>query len=323
MSDKSTMADRESAATSKKPAPEDERWEREMIHKLVFEAVREQRRARRWGIVIKLLFLAYLAVALYLIVPSEVSLGPHTALVEIEGVIAQEEHASADNVVSALRSAFENRNSRGVIVRANSPGGSPVQADYVYGEIQRLREKYPDKPLYAVVTDVCASACYYIVSAADRVYANKASVVGSIGVLYNGFGFTGLLEKAGVERRLLTAGENKGMMDPFSPLREDEVDHIKQMLDEIHQQFINAVRQGRGKRLDPDEPLFEGLFWSGERALELGLVDEFGSAGYVAREVIGEDDLVDYTPQEDLLQRLSEQMGAVMMRIFQQGPVLR
>lgn len=304
------------ATESNAAAPEN--WDRELIQRLATESLREQRRSRRWGIFFKSVFLLYLLLLLFLLTPSEVQVGPHTALVDISGVIADEEAANADDLVPALRAAFEDKRSRGVILRANSPGGSPVQAAYLYDEIRRLRERYPEKPVYAVVTDMCASACYYIVSAADRIYANEASLVGSIGVLYDGFGFTGLMEKMGVERRLLTAGRNKGMLDPFSPLRPQDKAHVETMLEEIHQQFIEAVKRGRGERLGGDENLFSGLFWNGERARELGLVDDFASPGTVAREVIGAEEVVDYTPQPDLLQRLTERFGVAMARAL--GP---
>jgi len=304
-------------------APAGEHWDRELVQRLAFQALREQRRSRRWGIFFKLLFFGYLVVVLYLAIPADVQVGPHTALVDVTGVIAEEERASADNLVPALRAAFEHRRSRGVIIRANSPGGSPVQADYLYNEIMRLRAEYPDKPVYAVVTDICASACYYVASAADRIYANPASLVGSIGVLYDGFGFTGLMDNVGVERRLITAGQNKGMLDPFSPLKEEDRRHLEGMLDEIHRQFVQAVKNGRGDRLAQDDTLFSGLFWNGERARQLGLVDDFASPGTVAREIIGADEVVDYTPQPDFFQRLSEEFGVGVARVFQPSSPLR
>lgn len=298
-------------------------WERETLYRLASDSLREQRRSRRWGIFFKSVFALYLLLLLFLALPREVQVGRHTALVDVTGVIAAEQAANADDLVPALRAAFEDKRSVGVILRANSPGGSPVQAAYLYDEIMRLREEYPDKPVYAVVTDMCASACYYIIAATDRIYANPASLVGSIGVLYDGFGFTGLMDKMGVERRLLTAGRNKGMLDPFSPMREQDKEHVRQMLDEIHQQFITAVKKGRGERLGGDEQLFTGMFWNGERAQELGLVDEFASPGTVAREVLEAEDVVDYTPKPDLLERLSNQFGVAMARIFQPQSPLR
>ena len=313
------MGEQSSEHAGTAPGP----WERDLVQRLAMESLREQRRSRRWGIFFKGVFLAYLLLLLFLLIPREVQVGPHTALVDIYGVIADDEAANADDLVPALRAAFEDKRSRGVILRANSPGGSPVQAAYLFDEILRLREQYPNKPVYAVVTDMCASACYYIVAATDRIYANPASLVGSIGVLYDGFGFTGLMDKIGVERRLLTAGRNKGMLDPFSPLREQDKDHVTQMLDEIHQQFIGAVKRGRGERLGGDEQLFSGMFWNGERARELGLVDDFASPGTVARDVVGAEEVVDYTPQPDFLQRLTERFGVALARAFQPHSPLR
>ncbi len=314
------MGEHQSSETA---AATQETWSRDTLERLAWENLRERRRNRRWGIFFKSAFLAYLLLIVFLVVPREVQVGPHTAVVDISGVIADDEAANADDLVPALRSAFEDKRSRGIILRANSPGGSPVQAAYLYDEIRRLRQKYPDKPVYAVVTDMCASACYYIIAAADRIYASPASLVGSIGVLYDGFGFTGLMDKLGVERRLLTAGRNKGMLDPFSPLREQDKAHVEQMLEEIHQQFIAAVKRGRGERLGSDQDLFSGMFWNGERARELGLVDDFASPGTVARDVIGAEDVVDYTPQPDFLQRVSDRFGMAMARAFSPHSPLR
>ncbi len=238
----------------------------------------------------------------------------HTALIEINGVIAAHTEARADYIVSGLRNAFENENTQGVIIRINSPGGSPVQAGYINDEITRLREKYPDIPLYAVITDLCASGGYYIASAADKIYANQASIVGSIGVIMAGFGFVDAIEKLGVERRLLHAGDNKGFMDPFQPLKENEQSHVQELLDEIHQQFITVVKNGRGDKLIDDESLFSGLIWSGNEGMKLGLVDELGSASKVAREVIGAEDIVDFTRRENYLDRFAKQMGAAMLQ---------
>jgi len=236
----------------------------------------------------------------------------HTALIEISGVIAAGNEASADNVVTALRKAFKNDKAAGIILRINSPGGSPVQSGYINDEIVRLRNKYPDKPLHAVIVDICASGGYYIAAAADNIYADKASLVGSIGVIMNGFGFTEAMDKLGVERRLLTAGEHKGFLDPFSPVNEAEVAHTKGMLANIHQQFINVVKNGRGDRLADDEKLFSGYIWSGEKSLELGLIDGLGSSSYVAREIIGEEKLVDYTIKPTFIDRFAERVGASM-----------
>jgi len=289
-------------------------WEREVLERLAFATLAEQRRARRWGIFFKLFFAVYLLVLPFLL------LGPlfegrplaarYTGVVDLEGTIASDTLASAENVIASLRRAFEDERTAGVIVRANSPGGSPVQAAYIYEEIRRLRAKYPKKPLYAVVTDVCASGCYYALAAADKIYADRASIVGSIGVLMNGFGFVEALKKIGVERRLLTAGEHKGFLDPFLPMTAQDRRHAQQLLDRVHQQFIERVREGRGQTLKESKEIFSGLFWTGEDALKLGLVDELGSVSYVAREVIGAEDLVDFTQRESVLNQFARRIGA-------------
>jgi protease-4 len=232
--------------------------------------------------------------------------------VELKGVIADTGDASADNIVGALRDAFSDKHTRGVILRINSPGGSPVQAGTINDEIARLRAKYPDVPLYAVVEDICASGGYYVAVAADKIYVDKASIVGSIGVLMDGFGFTGTLDKLGVERRLLTAGENKGFLDPFSPLVPSQRDYAKKMLGEIHQQFIDVVRKGRGTRLKESADTFSGLVWTGQRSIDLGLADALGSVDSVAREVIKAEAIVDFTPRENVVERFAKRFGAAM-----------
>ncbi|MCG6936651.1 MAG: S49 family peptidase [Gammaproteobacteria bacterium] len=292
-------------------------WEKEMLTQLAESSLKEQRRSRRWGIFFKLLTFIYIAVILYMYGDAsltKVSLNEkHTALVEVNGVIADNEEASADKIVTALRDAFDNKNTAGVILRINSPGGSPVQAGYVYDEMVRLRKKYPDTPLYAVVTDICASGGYYIASAADKIYADKASIVGSIGVRMDNFGFVDAMKKLGVERRTLTAGENKALLDPFLPVDEKAMAHIQNMLTEIHHQFINSVKQGRGDRLDTSvDGLFSGLIWTGEAAVTIGLVDELASSSYVAREVIGAETIVNYTVEDDLLQRFADRLGSTV-----------
>ncbi len=296
-------------------------WEREVVTQLAEASLKEQRRSRRWGIIFKLLTFAYIGVILFMI--GEASLTTvtinekHTALVELTGVIADNEKASADHIVTALRDAFENENTAGIILRINSPGGSPVQSGYIYDEIRRLRKENPDTSLYAVVTDICASGGYYIASAADKIYADKASIVGSIGVRMDNFGFVDAIEKLGVERRTLTAGENKALLDPFLPENEKAKAHLQNMLGEIHQQFINAVKEGRGDRLDTSvEGLFSGLIWTGEAAVKNGLVDELASASYVAREVIGEETIVDYTVQEDILERFAQRLGSTVAQVI-------
>lgn len=289
-------------------------WARGVLERLVHATLKEQRSARRWSIFFKLLFLSYLILVMYLYWPGkfvdERLAGRHTALIDINGVIAEDRNASADYIVDSLREAFKNKHAAAIILRINSPGGSPVQAGYVNDEIARLRGKYPGKKVYAVVADICASGGYYIAAGADEIYADKASIVGSIGVLMDGFGFVKSLDKLGVERRLITAGESKGFMDPFSPLKAEDEQHIRAMLSSIHQQFIDVVKQGRGERLKDDPRLFSGLIWTGEESLKLGLIDGLGSAGYVAREIIGEEDIVDYTYQPPYFQRFAERLGA-------------
>ncbi len=292
------------------------RWERDLLERLAFAALTEQRRARRWGIFFKLFFAAYLVLIL-VIAQSDSWSGKalttnHTALVDVEGVISADSLANADNVISGLRAAFENKSTQGIVLRANSPGGSPVQAGYINDEIKRLRAKYPKTPLYAVIGDVCASGCYYIVAAADKIYADKASIVGSIGVLMNGFGFVDTMKKVGAERRLMTAGEHKGFLDPFGPVKPAEAKHAQQMLDEIHRQFIETIRQGRGKALKETKDMFSGLFWTGEDAVKMGLVDSLGGTSYVAREVIGAEEIVDYTYRENVFDRFARRLGTAM-----------
>ncbi len=293
--------------------PSDE-WQQDLINRLAFSSLKEQRAARRWGIFFKALTFVYLAVILYLYTPdlqidAETS-GKHTALVELKGVIADDKEASADNIVTGLRDAFENKNSAGVILRINSPGGSPVQAGYINDEIKRLRKEYPDKHLYAVISDICASGGYYVASSADKIYADKASLVGSIGVRMGGFGFVDAMDKLGVERRLLTAGEHKGFLDPFQPVKPEDIDQVQSMLDDIHEQFMDVVKSGRGERLKADTPnLFSGYVWTGEQSVAIGLVDELASASYVAREVIGAEKIVDYTPSEEWFERVSKKLG--------------
>jgi protease-4 len=303
---------------------------RDVLERLAFAALEEQRRTRRWNIFFRLF---YSALILFFILLSVDWRAPklasrYSALVELDGVIAADSLANADNVVAGLRAAFEDKGTVGVILRANSPGGSPVQAAYIYDEIKRLRNKYPDKPIYAVIGDVCASGCYYAVAAADKIYAARASLVGSIGVLMDGFGFVETLKKLGIERRLLTAGEHKGFLDPFSPLKPAERRHAQQLLERIHRQFIEAVRAGRGAALKENRELFSGLYWTGEQALEYGLVDELGSASYVAREVIGAEDIVDFTYREPFLERFARQLGTAIAErlgaeLVGRGPGLR
>jgi len=294
-------------------------WHRDVVNRLAFAALNEQRRARRWNIFFKALLALYLLALLFMYMPSDWSSiskanEKHTALVDLSGLIASKTEASADSVIEGLQNAFDDSNTAGVILRANSPGGSPVQSGYIYQEIKRLRELHPDTPLYAVVTDVCASGCYYVVSAADKIYVDKASIVGSIGVRMDSFGFVGSMEKLGIERRLYTAGENKGFLDPFTPSKDSDVEHVKKLLEDIHEQFKTAVMEGRGERLNTEPELFSGLVWTGEESVAMGLTDAVGSPGYVAREVIGEEDVVDFTEKPDLLERLGDRIGVAMAK---------
>jgi len=298
---------------------EDNNFEQLLISNIAMAAIVEQRRARRWGIFFKLILAGYVLLFLLLYVPFDMGSetigdGKHAALVDIEGVISSDSDANADYIVKGLRSAFEDEDTAGIILRINSPGGSPVQAGYVNDEITRLRGLYPDIPLYAVITDICASGGYYIAAAADQIYANESSVVGSIGVIMSGFGFVDTIEKLGIERRLMHAGKNKGFLDPFSPLKTDEVEHVDLLLEQVYQQFIDVVKTGRGDRLQDDEKIFSGLIWTGKQSLELGLIDGLGSAGYVAREVIGVEEIIDFTHRDNYLDRFAKQLGATIAR---------
>jgi len=294
-------------------APRQPGWERDLLERLAFATITEQRRARRWGIFFKLFFAAYLLVLLVALLGDSLGgrslSGRYTALVELDGTIEPDSLASADNVIAGLRSAFEDTATAGVILRANSPGGSPVQAAYIYDEIKRLRAKYPNTPLYGVVTDMCASGCYYALAAADKIYADRASIIGSIGVLMNGFGFVDTMKKFGVERRLMTAGEHKGFLDPFSPLKPADRKFAQGILDRVHQQFIQRVRDGRGEALKETKDMYSGLFWVGEDARKMGLVDEFGSASLVAREIIGAEEIVDFSYREAIFDRFARRIG--------------
>jgi protease-4 len=292
---------------------QDSQWERELVTKLATAALKEQRRARLWGIFFKLLAFGYVTLILLMAVEwrrGDTSGQKHTAMVELNGLIAPGTDASAERVTSALQAAFKDKNTQGVVVRINSPGGSPVQAQTIYDEMKRLRKKHPEIPLYAVVEDVCASGGYFVAAGADRIYVAKASVVGSIGVLMNGFGFTGLMEKLGVERRLITAGENKGMLDPFSPLSEKDKAHAQALMGDIHQQFIGVVREGRGKRLKETPDMFSGLIWTGQKSIELGLADGLGSLDSVARDVVKAEQIVDFTQKEGIAEKFAKRFGA-------------
>ena len=294
-------------------------WEREILEKVLLAGIREQRAARRWKIFFRLLVLAIVALVVWSISDFDggsttvgATSGKHTALVTLSGEIAPDSQASAQKINSALESAFEDSSAAGVILRINSPGGSPVQAGMIYDDIARLRAKYPKKPLYVVGEEICASGGYYVAAAADKIYVDKASIVGSIGVLMDGFGFTGLMDKLGIERRLLTAGRNKGFLDPFSPQTDQQKTYALDMLEQVHQQFIGAVKKGRGNRLKDDPDLFSGLFWTGQRSIELGLADGLGTVDSVARDVLKAPDLVDYTVKENLPERVARRFGAAV-----------
>jgi len=312
------MSDQEPSQSGKP----DLHYEQILASEVAREMLREQRRSRRWGIFFKLLLAAYLLFFLiaYLanhwqIEASGLGVGSkHTAVVDIDGVLANNAQASADNIIDGLRAAFKDKNTAGVLLRINSPGGSPVVAGYVNDEIYRLRKKYPHKPVYAVIQDICASGCYYIASAADKIYADKASVVGSIGVIMSGFGFTDAINKLGIQRRVLHAGKHKDFMDPFKPLNNEEVTRVNTMLDNVFQQFKDVVKKGRGKRLkmaDSDK-IFSGLIWTGEEAQKLGMIDGLGSDRYVARKVIGASHMVNYTHRESYLDRFARRIGSTL-----------
>ncbi|PMS19434.1 S49 family peptidase [Trinickia dabaoshanensis] len=291
-------------------------WERAALERIALAAINEQRSARRWKIFFRFAFLAvFLLIVAGIFSASHekpVATGRHTALVSLEGEIAADKNANAKDINRSLRRAFADADTAGVILYINSPGGSPVQAGIINSEIRRLRAKYPAKPLYVVVGDMCASGGYYVAAAADKIYVDHASIVGSIGVLMDGFGFTGLMDKLGVQRRLHTSGANKGFFDPFSPDTPAMDEHAQAMLDQIHQQFIDAVRQGRGKRLHETPDIFSGLFWTGQKSVELGLADGFGDTGHVARDVIKAPEIVDYTEKESISDRIARKFGAAV-----------
>jgi len=290
-------------------------WERTALEKLLFNTLKEQRRKRRWGVFFKLLFFIYLTIVLWLIWPSEVSVPTgkdkgHTALIDMSGEIMDNAAASADNVATGLQAAFKDKSTKAIILRINSPGGSPVQASDIYDEIRYQRARHPKIKIYTVCTDLCTSAAYYVASATDQIYANPSSLVGSIGVLMDGFGFVGTLEKLGIQRRLMTSGDHKGFLDPFSPIKPEEQQYAQKLLDDVHQQFARNVQQGRGKRLKNTPDIFSGLVWTGNQALPLGLIDGFGNAETVARDIIKNDNVIDYTYKPGVFQQLADRVGA-------------
>jgi protease-4 len=285
------------------------------LHRVAHELLSERRNERRWRVFFRLAWLGVVLAVLWAVFVARNHVaapsGPHTALVEVQGEIAPDTDASAERIVSALRSAFEDRTAQAIVLRINSPGGSPVQAGIVNDEIRRLKALHKKK-VYAVVEEICASGAYYIAVAADEIYVDKASLVGSIRVLMDGFGFTGTMERLGIERRLLTAGENKGMLDPFSPQDEKQTAYAKAMIDQIHQQFIAVVKAGRGARLKENGETFSGLFWNGEEAIRIGLVDKVGNLDFVAREVVKAEEIIDYTPHDNLAERFAKRFGAAI-----------
>lgn len=299
---------------NQQPTPAEIKWQRDTLEKLATAGLKEQITARRWSTLFKALLLGYLFWILLLasgaFSTSKRLSTTHTALIDIKGVIEAGGDVNAEAVMNSLHDAYDNKGTKGIILRINSPGGSPVQAGIINDEIKRLRKLHPSIPVYAVVEDICASGGYYIAVAADKIYVDKASIVGSIGVLMDGYGFTEVMKKVGVERRLLTAGDNKAMLDPFSPVNPKHVALAQSMLNEIHQQFITVVREGRGIRLKENSDTFSGLFWSGEQSVKLGLADGLGSTDYVAREVIKQEDIVDFTYQDDFASRIAKRIGA-------------
>ncbi len=293
---------------------EENNWQRDAIEKLASAALIEQKSARRWGVFFKILMYSYLFFLLFLAMgwlgDSKKSLTDHTALIEVAGVIEADGEVNADSFIASLHDAYEDKHTKGIILRINSPGGSPVQAGIINDEIERQKRLHPKIPVYAVVEDICASGGYYIAVAADKIYVDKASIVGSIGVLMDGYGFTELMKKFGVERRLMTAGENKAMLDPFSPINPKHQGYAQAMLNEIHEQFKTVVREGRGQRLNETPETFSGLFWSGEQSIKMGLADALGSTDFVAREVIKQEEMVDFTYQDDFASRIAKRIGA-------------
>ena len=327
------MSDTPSAHSPASPAatgPSNTVWERAVMESVALGYLKEQRRARQWRNGLRLAWLVFFVVMAWVLLhrggDSANTTAPHTAVIEIKGEIDSDGLAGSSAVVTSLRSAFEDQGSQAVVLLINSPGGSPVQAGLISDEIQRLK-KLHGKPVYAVVEESCASAAYYIAAASDRIYVDKASIVGSIGVLVDGFGFTGLMDKLGIERRLMTAGENKGFLDPFSPQTEAQRKHAQAMLNQIHQQFIGVVKSGRGERLKETPEMFSGLFWTGQQAVDMGLADALGSLDGVAREVVKAAEVIDYTRHENVAERLAKRFGAAMgeasVKALRAGTALR
>jgi len=291
-------------------------WEREVIEKLALAAITEQTRARRWGVFFKSLVFCYLTivlgVTLYPVLKKDMGIDSkeHTAVIDVTGPIAEDKDANAASIIESLRNAVKDKQTKGIILHSNSPGGSPVQSAYVYEEIRAIKKQHPDLPIYAVVSDICASGCYYIASATDKIFVNPSSLIGSIGVLMDGFGFVDVMQKLGVERRLLTAGAHKAMLDPFSPPKTDETKYMQGLLDQVHQQFISAVKAGRGDRLIESPDMFSGLVWTGEAGVKIGIADAFGTEDYVAKDIIGAENRVDFTKQSRFLDKIAGKLGA-------------
>ncbi len=291
-------------------------WEREVIEKLALAAITEQTRARRWGVFFKSLVFCYLTIVLgitlYPVLKKDMGIDSkeHTAVIDVTGPIAEDKDANAASIIESLRNAVKDKQTKGIILHSNSPGGSPVQSAYVYEEIRAIKKQHPDLPIYAVVSDICASGCYYIASATDKIFVNPSSLIGSIGVLMDGFGFVDVMQKLGVERRLLTAGAHKAMLDPFSPPKTDETKYMQGLLDQVHQQFISAVKAGRGDRLIESPDMFSGLVWTGEAGVKIGIADAFGTEDYVAKDIIGAENRVDFTKQSRFLDKIAGKLGA-------------
>ena len=306
----------------KTEAGKDAGWERTIIEKLALAAVQEQTKARRWGIFFKSLVFVYLFALFGMTVYPKIKqdLGGddkyHTAVIDVIGAIAEDKEANATDIIESLRDAVKDEHTKGIILHSNSPGGSPVQSAYVYAEIRKIKKEHPALPIFAVVSDICASGCYYIASATDKIFVNQSSLIGSIGVIMDGFGFVDIMQKLGVERRLLTAGAHKAMLDPFSPPKADETQFMQTLLDQVHQQFITAVKTGRGDRLKETPDMFSGLVWTGEAGVKLGIADDFGNDDDVAKNSIGAEKLVDFTQQSSLLDKMTGKLGASFGKAF-------
>ena len=295
---------------------QEDKWEHNVIEKIALASIQEQSRARKWGIFFKSLFFIYVFSLLGMNVYPKIkdSLGGdgkyHTAVVDISGVIAEDKDANAADIIDSLRDAVKDDQTKGIILHANSPGGSPVQSNYVYEEIRNIKKAHPSLPIYAVVSDICASGCYYIASASDKIFVNPSSLIGSIGVIMDGFGFVDVMQKLGVERRLLTAGAHKAMLDPFSPPKADETEFMQSLINQVHQQFITAVKTGRGDRLKETPDMFSGLVWTGEESIKIGISDAYGNDDFVAKNIIGAEKQVNVSQQKSFLDKMSGKLGA-------------